>query len=254
LNLFLKSDNSKSLLKNTNLLSSILLCLGELCSKLKTSSLVYLNKIIKFILNLLAEEDVLNYELFLLSAITSLFKIVQNLCTFVSPYLPQIINISCSLLNQFKQKHSLFNVYQQHSQTISISSDIGMDIDALLTNTSNINTKVFTQLDMKLGQLRNCLALNVPLRLLTPILNDESLKLNDFIKIENIEYYMQLAKISIKNSTQEDLLANIRLLKTMFMNLFNFRTLSSSFVRNLKQTVVCLSKLFFYPLLKEITK
>ncbi len=232
-NLFLKSESgNKSLLKNTNLLSSILLCLGELCSKLKTSSLVYLNRIIKFVLDLLInQEDVLNYDLFLLSSITCLLKIVQNLCTFLSPYLQQIINVSCSLLNQFKQKHSLFNVYQQHSHTISISSDIGMDIDALVTqHTQNMNTKVLTQLDMKLSQLRNCLALNVPLRLLTPILNDESLKLNDYIKIDNIEYYMQLAKVSMKNSVQEDLLANIRLLRTMFMNLFNFRTMNALFV------------------------
>ena len=43
-------------LKNTNLLSSVELCIGELCLKLKSSCLIYLNKIVNFTLDILQME------------------------------------------------------------------------------------------------------------------------------------------------------------------------------------------------------
>ena len=48
------SDNEKADLniQNINLLSSVLLCVGELCLKLKSTALVYLNKIMTFTLEI----------------------------------------------------------------------------------------------------------------------------------------------------------------------------------------------------------
>lgn len=53
-NLYWKvTDTSKGnlILDNVNLLSSVLLCCGELCLKLKSNALVYLNRIVEFNLN-----------------------------------------------------------------------------------------------------------------------------------------------------------------------------------------------------------
>ncbi len=56
--------------------------------------------------------------------------------------------------------------------------------------------------------------------------NDSSVTLiKDTLKLDSIEYYMQIFKLAIKNANQEDILTNIRLLKNLFMNLFNMRTL-----------------------------
>ena len=38
---------------------------------------------------------------------------------------------------------------------------------------------------------------------------------------------MEIAKIAIRNADQEDLLSNIRILRTMFMNLFDLRTIQN---------------------------
>jgi hypothetical protein len=103
---------------------------------------------------------------------------------------------------------------QQNINTISISSDIGMEIDAYLNQSTTgapQQSKSMQQIDFKLTQLRNCLSTNVPLRLLVPVLNDELTTKNensvvflikDNLKLDTIEYYMQIIKIAVKNAKQ----------------------------------------------------
>jgi hypothetical protein len=94
-------------------------------------------------------------------------------------------------------------------------------------------SKSMQQIEFKLSQLRNCLATAILLRLLVPVLNGEltiknegsSALVKDNLKLDTIEYYMQIVKLAVQNSKQEDILVNIRLLKNLFMNLFNLRTL-----------------------------
>ena len=105
-----------------------------------------------------------------------------------------------------------------------------MEIESYINNqatTTLITNKTLQQLELKLQQLRMSLATSIPLRLLAPLLQEESLTFNDNMKLDTIEYYMQLTKNSIKNSLQDDILTNIRPLRTMFMNLFNLRTLNA---------------------------
>jgi hypothetical protein len=122
---------------------------------------------------------------------------------FLSPFLKRLIYTSCSF-----------------SYLTRIGSEAG----------SNANG--FSQIDIKLGQLRQMLATLIPLRLLAPILNEQSsVFLTDSsksiveynMKIKHVEFYMHMARMAVKNANQEDLLANIRTLKNMFMNLFNMR-------------------------------
>ncbi len=224
---------------NINLLSSVLLCAGELCLKLKSSSLIYLNQIMTFTLEIIDvirakcghendlnddfEENKLksstailpalsnkNLELLTLSCVSCLLKIVQNMAKFLSPFLTRLLFISCSLS--------------------SLVSNAGRQV---LKNESLANAKLnsnFPQIELKLTNLRSALATLIPLRLLAPILNENSLFKSDSasshsMTVKNLEFYMEIVKIAIKNADQEDLLSNIRVLRSMFMNLFDIRTI-----------------------------
>ena len=225
-------------INNINLLSSVLLCVGELCLKLKSTALIYLNQIMNFTLEIVdvirkrtgcfdeqlpasTDIDVLylseqsaaaqtvpainkNYELLILSCVTCTLKIVQNMASFISPFLPRILYVSCSLSNLIASSTSAEHAAESNSN--------------------------YPQIKLRLGQLRASVATLIPLRLLAPILNEhsafstESPKTSYRMTVKNIEFYMQMTAAAIRNVSQEDLLANIRLLRSMFMNLFDLRS------------------------------
>jgi U3 small nucleolar RNA-associated protein 10 len=152
-----------------------------------------------------------NFELLILSSVTCLLKIVQNMSNFLSPFLKRLVYTSCSLSY--------------------LTKTAGADVTTSHTATSGANAGL-SQIDIKLGQLRQMLATLIPLRLLAPILAEQSsVFLTDSaksiveynMKIKHVEFYMHVARMAVKNAGQEDLLANIRTLKTLFMNLFNMR-------------------------------
>ena len=126
-------ENNKSI-QNVNLLSSVLLCIGEVCLKLKSNALVYLNQIMLFVLDIIdviraklndseTSDDLVDdfgamnmdensgrtlarqqfaatfkaHELLMISCVTCLVKIVQNLANFLSPYLTRLFYVSCAL-------------------------------------------------------------------------------------------------------------------------------------------------------------
>ena len=217
--------DDKLKLNNSNVLSSVLLCIGEVCLKLKSNALIYLNQIMLFTLDIIdlikskidQNNDTLgddlenirpknfeqiavtfkNNELLILSCVTCLLKIVQNMANFLSPYLQRLFHISCSM--------------------------------SFLARFDN-NESISSSIEVKLTQLRSTLATLIPLRLLTPILNEQSLQIgisngsNSYkMKIKQVEFYMQLVRTAIQQSNQEDLIANIRQLRSMFMNLFEIR-------------------------------
>ena len=137
----------------------------------------------------------------ILSSVTCLLKIVQNMFNFLSPYLKRLIYTACSF--------------------------------SYLARLGSENANNLSHIETKLSQLRTILATLIPLRLLAPILNeqssiflitDSSKSIIDYkMKIKHVEFYMHIARTAVKNASQEDLLANIRTIKTMYMNLFNMR-------------------------------
>ena len=201
--IFVHEEKEKELgLVNVNLLSSLLLCLGELCLKLKSQALKYLNQVMTFTLEMVeqvkrASNKPLgkNYELLVLSSVTCLLKIVQNLSNFLSPFLPRLIFLSCSL-----------------------SELLRGDEDQASARSA----------EARLNQLRSSLAALIPLRLLAPVLIEQSNLAGDEHALRmnptNLEFYMQMIKVAVKSASQEDLLVNIRTLRTMFMNLFELRS------------------------------
>lgn len=75
-----------------NLTASIVLCLSELCSNLKANALSNLPKFMPHLINILkshSESDA--SELVLLSVITAVYKIVDTIPLFLSPYLVKLL-------------------------------------------------------------------------------------------------------------------------------------------------------------------
>ena len=135
-----------------------------------------------------------------------MLKIVQNMASFISPFLPRMMYVTCSL-----------------SRLISSAANQDRQGNSSLA---------YPQIEIKLAQLRSSMATLIPLRLLAPILNDQSNLVENFNKktpysmtTNNIEYYMNMVIMAIRHVNQEDLLSNIRLIRSMFMNLFDFRTM-----------------------------
>ncbi|RNA28958.1 HEAT repeat-containing 1 [Brachionus plicatilis] len=225
------------LIQNSNLLSSVLLCIGEVCLKLKSNSLPYLNQIMTFTLAILdlvqskicpidqdlvddynwkvcakspkSENKFKHYELLAISCVTCVLKIVQNMSNFLSPFLKKVVHLSCSL---------------SHLVRLGVSE----------SGSSPAN------IELKLTQLRLALTKQVPLRLLAPILAEQSAGLMDSkdgehkMKIKHVEFYMQIARMAIQNSNHEDLISNLKLLRSMFMSLFELRSASIRLCRGSK--------------------
>ena len=248
---------------NSNLLSSVLLCIGEVCLKLKSNAIPYLNQTMIFALEIVDilrsklgdnedSDDLISdfdakaskqenakliatfksFELLMISCVTCLLKIVQNLANFLSPYLPRLFYVSCTLSYLAAKNQRL------------LQANESSDSDAVSKPTSSSSS--LSQIDFKLSQLRSTLATLVPLRLLTPIFNEQSLAICSSIsetskksvnasykmKIKHVEYYMQISRLAVQNANQEDLLANIKMLRSMFLNLFEMRTFYVKVNRN----------------------
>lgn len=115
--------------------------------------------------------SIISIHYILNSCVTCILKIVQNMANFISPFLTRILYVSCSL-------SSLISAASRDNQTNS--------------------SHAYPQIELKLNQLRFSMATLIPLRLMAPILNDQS----DFtvqttpgkyrITAKNIEYYMQM--------------------------------------------------------------
>lgn len=223
---------------NVNLLSVVLLCCGELCLKLKSNALVYLNQIVSFDLDVIdfvrgklesavqlkpSDEDELTdefeeargkrevekeanarflkkfktYELLMLSCATCLQKILANMSNFVSPFLARLIYVSCSL--------SYLTAVNQRNRSQHTADSEQMLVDTVPAK-QQLGTTSLAQLDAKLALLRSTLATQIPLRLLAPILSQQSIGMSDDagssqtadaefkMRLKYVEFYMQIVR------------------------------------------------------------
>jgi U3 small nucleolar RNA-associated protein 10 len=146
------------------------------------------------------------------------------MANFLSPFLGRLIYVCCSLsyLTASSQKSLA-------AENDSPSMDTGTTSSQVLVKQNSTST---SQLDFKLTLLRSTLATQIPLRLLAPILSEQSINLSGEcssvdeykMRLKHVEFYMQIARLAVKQSSHEDLLANIKTIRTMFMNLFDLRT------------------------------
>lgn len=190
----------------------------------------------------------------MLSCTTCLQKILANMSNFVSPFLSRLIYVCCSL--------SYLTADNQRKTQKAAEIDNLMDVTSLANR--HPGTNPISQLDSKLALLRSTLATQIPLRLLAPILSQQSFALSDEgsgqtadtefkMRLKYVEFYMQIARLAnfyvnpqihfplrngailrlaVKQSNHEDLLANIKAIRSMFMNLFDLRTNMSARLRS----------------------
>lgn len=79
---------------NDNVLSTMILCIAEICSNLKNHSLVHLGKYMPVIIKILKKQNKPKHsvsDLLLISIITSITKIIESMSLFLSPYLKDLI-------------------------------------------------------------------------------------------------------------------------------------------------------------------
>ncbi|CAF0778125.1 unnamed protein product [Rotaria sp. Silwood1] len=84
--------------QHANLSASIYLCLAELCATLKIYSIAELPSFMPHVLQTYQSDNVIKNELLLTSIIACLSKLVRTLCNYLTPYLPDIIKRTCTLL------------------------------------------------------------------------------------------------------------------------------------------------------------
>ena len=166
----------------------------------------------------------------MLSCATCLQKIVQNMANFLSPFLGRLIYVCCSFSYLITPNQKSFSTIEND---IKPMDNIGAasSFQVLEKKTNPTST---CQLDFKFTLLRSTLATQIPIRLLAPILTEQSISFSGCddssnmheykMRIKYVEFYMQIARLAIKQSSHEDLLANIKTIRTMFMNLFDLRT------------------------------
>uniref|UniRef100_K1R8X6 HEAT repeat-containing protein 1 n=1 Tax=Magallana gigas TaxID=29159 RepID=K1R8X6_MAGGI len=83
---------------NQSLQASAVLCIAEVCSSLKAHVIAQLSTFMPKIVSCLKDSQLLEgNELFLLSIVTAVQKVMENLSLFLSPYLQDIVTQTCCL-------------------------------------------------------------------------------------------------------------------------------------------------------------
>ena len=183
-----------------NVLASTILCLAELCGNLRAHCIPYLNKFIPVIIKILKSKE--TSELLLLSTLTALQKIVENLFMFLSPYLEKIL---CQL---------------------SIAASKWC---------SNSDGQNPTSVALKIGTIKENLGSKVPARILIPAINKSYNSVVGKNKFNSVEPLMDVLKQRLSNLTKSDVEENLSDLVEFFLNGLQFRANHvSSFVESSK--------------------
>lgn len=98
----------KGQIQNSNLLASVVLCAAELCSSLRAHAIVSLPVLMPAFIKLLAAQITQTPDVVQVSLAASLYRIVESLAAFISPYLRPLLVELCSLSSsQFHEDEDL---------------------------------------------------------------------------------------------------------------------------------------------------
>lgn len=116
---------------------------------------------------------------------------------FVSPFLPRLLYVCCSLSHLTAVNQVNNNNKSNDSDDLLLLKQHQQQQLATLTG----NPSSLSQLDAKLALLRSTLATHIPLRLLAPILTQQSTLAADSssnvefkMRLKYVEFYMQIAR------------------------------------------------------------
>lgn len=177
------------------LLSSLILCLAELCVTLRARAIEHLPNFMPVLLKILKQEKNQDYPTLLcLSLLTTIQKIFEVLPLFISPYLKKL----------------LFEISQLNGKWTDATDDPKLS--------------PFVQ---KLKIIKLKLAENIPSRILIPAIEECYSDIIQKNKLESIGPIMEILSENLKHLCDGfDLTPQIPMLKQFFINALEFRNLN----------------------------
>ncbi|XP_052098508.1 HEAT repeat-containing protein 1-like [Mytilus californianus] len=177
---------------NLQVAGCALLCVAELCHSLKAHAIPHLSEFMPLVLKEMKNEERLtSNDLYMLSIVTAIQKVVENLSLFLSPYLEDILFHICNL------------------------------------STDSLNDEALQkpQLQLRLKSIRHTLATTLPPRVLLPTVASCYHRLEKKEKLSSICSVMSVLEEHIQSMSKEDLTAHIQDLQKFFLDGLNFRFL-----------------------------
>ncbi|XP_060070386.1 HEAT repeat-containing protein 1-like [Ylistrum balloti] len=174
---------------NLQLSACALLCIAEISQILNIHVIAHLSSFMPKIITCLENHDtLLSNELFLLSVVTTLQKVVENLSNFLSPYIKDIILQVCCL------------------------SALDEELDVMKK----------PQTQQRLKNIRSSLSTILPFRVILPSVSNcyEKFSSNDLMCVKPL---MSLLEDHLTNMNYEDLTSNLTQLQTFFLVCLDFR-------------------------------
>ncbi|OWF38112.1 HEAT repeat-containing protein 1-like [Mizuhopecten yessoensis] len=174
---------------NLQLSACALLCIAEISQVLRIHVIAHLSSFMPQIITCLENHDtLLTNELFLMSVVTTLQKVVENLSNFLSPYIKDIILQVCCL------------------------SALDTELDVMKK----------PQTQQRLKNTRSSLSTVLPFRVMLPSVSNcfENFSNNDLMCVKPL---MSLLEDHIANMSRDDLTSNLPQLQAFFLVCLDFR-------------------------------
>ncbi|XP_053394592.1 HEAT repeat-containing protein 1-like isoform X2 [Mercenaria mercenaria] len=169
--------------------SCALLCIAEVVSTLKMHVIHQLPKFMPALIKVMADrEKLFRNELYVMSVVTAVNKVVENLSNFLSPFLHDILVNVCMLSSEASQ----YDILQK------------------------------PQVSLRLKTIRTTLSTNIPTRVLLPVVTTcyTSLVKSDLMSVSSL---MSLFGEHVSHITREDLTSHLPQLQTFFLHCLDIR-------------------------------
>ncbi|KAM7381034.1 hypothetical protein PAMA_012054 [Pampus argenteus] len=220
-----------------NVTGSALLCIAEVVSTIKALAIPQLPRLMPAVLHTLTHrKQLLTNEIYLLSAVTALQRVVETLPHFISPYLLDTTLQVCRLTRL---------------------------VEAASSSSSSSSSSATTQLSVRLASLRSTLATKLPPRVLLPTLSKcYSVIVVD--KKDQLGALMSILKGHIAHMEKDQLNIHQSELTTFFLTALDFRVehcqgdlektaqIEGSVIDSLLVMVMKLSEVTFRPLFYKL--
>ncbi|XP_060600074.1 HEAT repeat-containing protein 1-like [Ruditapes philippinarum] len=174
---------------NHQVASCALLCIAEIVSTLKVNVIAQLPKFMPPLIAVMADrENLFKNELYVISVVTAVNKLVENLSNFLSPYLHDIVTNVCILSTEAMQN----DILQK------------------------------PQVALRLKTIRTTLSTNIPTRVLLPVVTT---CYNHLVKsnLMSVSSLMSLFGEHVSHITREDLTSHLSYLQTFFLQCLDIR-------------------------------
>lgn len=186
----------KQKIKNHNLLASVVLCAAELCSSLRAHAIASLPVLMPAFIKLMASQITQVPDVVQMSLAAAMFRIVESLAAFISPYLHPLLVEICGL------SASHFKDEEEQGRVAHVSA--------------------------KLKSTRQKIASSIPTRVLVPAVENAYKDLVSRKQLEGIGPLMNVLAESFVGLVSADLVALQSTLTDFFLSALQFRSTSGT--------------------------